>query len=150
MRWKTVLGSMLVMVVALSACASDPTASDEYVALQEELAATEQQLSDTATNPAAARADLEEAMAESEATMEVPAEVVAFIDEWLAANERGDGSVADLYRPSGYHLLGDEKIALEDLAGHFNAPGYTAEWITEPYLIANQPEGRYLSLLPQF
>jgi hypothetical protein len=144
MRWKTVLGSMLVMVVALSACASDPTASDEYVALEEELVATEQQLSDTATDLAAALASLDEATAESGATMEVPAKVVALIDEWWAANERGDGSVADLYRPSGYHLYGDEKIALEDLAGHFNTPGYKAEWITEPYLIANQPEGRYV------
>jgi len=144
MRWKTVLGSLLVMVVALSACASDPTASDEYVALEEDLVATEQQLSDTATDLAAALASLDEAIAENEGSVEVPAEVVALIDEWWAANERGDGSVANLYTPSGYHLYGDDKVAQEDFASQFNTPGWKAEWITEPYLIANQPEGRYV------
>jgi len=144
MRWKIALGSVLVMVVALSACASDPTASDEYLALEEELVAAEQQLSDTAANLAEALASLDEATAESGATMEIPAEVVALIDEWWAANDRGDGSVVDLYMPSGYHLYGDEKIALDDLASHLNAPGYTAEWITEPYLMAAEPEGRYV------
>ena len=144
MRWKTVLGSVLVMVVSLSACASDPTASDEYVALEEELAATEQQLSTTAADLAEARAGLDEAIAENEGSVEVPAEVVALIDEWWAANERADGSVVDLYRPSGYHLNGDEKVAQEDFAAHFNPPGWKFEWTTEPYLIANQPEGRYV------
>jgi hypothetical protein len=144
MRWKIALGSVLVMVVALSACASDPTASDEYLALEEKLVTTEQQLSDTAANLAEALASLDEATVESGATMEIPAEVVALIDEWWAANDRGDGSVVDLYMPSGYHLYGDEKIALDDLASHLNAPGYTAEWITEPYLMAAEPEGRYV------
>ena len=144
MRWKTVLGSVLVMVVTLSACATDPTASDEYVALEEQLQTMEQQLSTTAADLAAALASLDEVTTESEATMEIPAEVVALIDEWWAANDRGDGSVADLYTPSGYHLYGSEKVAQADFASQFNKPGGEAEWITEPYLIANQPEGRYV------
>lgn len=144
MRWKTGLGSVLVIVVSLSACATDPTASDEYVALEEELVATEQQLSDKAADLDEALASLDEAAAERAGTTEVPAEVAALIDEWWAANERNDGSVTDLYRPSGYHLYGDKRIALEDLGAHLNTPGYTAEWITDPYLIATEPDGRYV------
>jgi hypothetical protein len=140
------VGLVLVIAVVLTACATDPTTSDEDTALeqqlaatQQELATTQQQLSDITQELSAAEAELEQTT-----TTEVPADVVALIDKWWAANERGDGSVADLYQPSGYHVYGAELIPRSGLAAHFNTPSYTKEWITEPYLIAAEPEGRYV------
>jgi len=120
----------LSLAMAISACGGDVTTSDEYQALEQEVAALEQQLAEMNT--------------ESDVSPEVPADVVALLDEWWAANERADGSVVDLYRSTGYHLYGDERISLDGLAAHFSAPGWTNEWITEPYLVAAEPDGRYV------
>ena len=46
----------------------------------------------------------------SSSPTEAPAELAALIDDWYAANERGDGSVLDLYVPEGYHLYGDQRF----------------------------------------
>ena len=54
------------------------------------------------------------------------------------------GSVTDLYLPSGYHMYGEQKITHDELAAHFSIPGYTAESISGPFLIAAEPEGRYV------
>ena len=75
---------------------------------------------------------------------EVPADVADLIDEWWAANDRADGSVVDLYRPTGYHMYGEQKVTLQELPSHFSTPGYTAESIAGPFLIAAEPEGRYV------
>lgn len=128
-RITTVLA--LALVASVSACGEDVTTSDEYQALEQEVAALEQQLSDLSVESA-------------EASSEVPAGVVAVLDEWWAANDRRDGSVVELYLPTGYHLYGDQRIALDELAAHLSAPGWTSEWITEPYLIAAEPEGRFV------
>ena len=84
--------------------------------------------------------------ATTDATTEVPDEVAAVIDDWWDANERGDGSVVELYRASGYHLYGDERVARNELAEHFGSgsSGDEHEWITEPLLIAAEPDGRYV------
>jgi hypothetical protein len=108
---------MMALVSALVAggCAADVTESDEYQDLETE-----------------------------ETTTEVPAEVAAMVDDWWAANDRRDGSVVDLYLPSGYHLYGDQRIMRDDLAGHFGAEGWTSERISGPYLVAAEPAGRYV------
>ena len=81
---------------------------------------------------------------EAKGGMEVPTEVAAVLDEWWAANERRDGSVADLYTASGYHLYGDQKIPRDSLAVHLNS-AITPEWSTEPFLIvADESRGRYV------
>jgi len=126
---------VLALALAAGACARDVTASDEYRALEREIAALEQQASDTAA-----------ALAEARAVQgtQVPADVDDLLDEWWSANERNDGSVVELYLPSGYHLSGQQMIPRDDLAAHLGAPGWTPEWITEPYLVAAEPEGRYV------
>jgi hypothetical protein len=137
---KSMIALALTLALAAAACAEDVTASDEYQALEQEVTGLEQQLSDTEVELSAAQAMLDEAAA----GMEVPAEVVALLDEWWAANERHDGSVVDLYTPTGYHLYGDAKYSSDTLAAHLNR-AVNPEWITEPYLIVSQPmRGRYV------
>ena len=139
---------MFVLALALAmtagACAQDVTASDEYQALELEVAAVEQQLSDTTAELAEAQAGLEGSSGETAGAMEIPAEVLALLDEWWEANERNDGSVVDLYTSDGYHLYGDTKYALDSLAAHLQQ-AVNPTWITEPYLIvAQQSHGRYV------
>lgn len=143
MNWRGTPVMILVVAVTLAGCSVDPTTSDEYRAVEQELAASEQQLAEQRAELSAALVALED-LSEAKTVDRVPADVAAVIDGWWAANERADGSVVDLYEPTGYHLYGDQKISLENLAGHLNAPGYTAEWIAEPHLIAAEPAGRYV------
>lgn len=143
MNWKGTAVMILAVAVTLAACSVDPTTSDEYRAVEQELAAGEQQLAEQKAELSAALVALED-LSEARTADRVPADVAAVIEGWWAANERADGSVVDLYTPTGHHLYGNQKISLENLASHLNAPGYTAEWITEPYLIAAEPAGRYV------
>lgn len=151
MRWKQILTAMLVASTVIVACSSDPTTSVEYEALAKDLDATKAELvardaalASTEAELAAALEEVEEAASTDDPATDIPAGVEALMDEWWAANERADGSVADLYRIGGYHVYGAQRIGLDDLASHLNTPGYSAEWITEPYLLANEPEGRYV------
>ena len=78
-------------------------------------------------------------------TPRAPAEVSTLIDEWYSANERADGSVLDLYLPSGYHLYGDERIDYSEIPGHLGGnPDFQHEWITEPMLITAYYDGSYV------
>lgn len=121
----------LSLAATFAGCGEDVTTSDEYQALEEDVAALEQQLADATSDDAA--------------SLEVPAEVVALLDEWEAANERNDGSVTDLYRADGYHLYGDDRIVRDEIAAHLGGgTGMTHEWITDPLLIAAEPDGRYV------
>ena len=138
---KTMIVMTLVLALIGGACAGDVTESDEYRDLEEEFAALEQDLADTEAELGAVQVDLTN-VATSE--VEVPADVVDVIDEWWAANERKDGSVADLYLPSGYHLYGDQRIMRDALADHFGAEGWTSELIAGPFLVVAEPEGRYV------
>lgn len=82
---------------------------------------------------------------ETTADTQVPAEVSALIDEWYAANARADGSVLDLYLPSGYHLYGDERIDYSQIPDHLGGnPDFQHEWITEPILITADDDGSYV------
>ncbi len=82
--------------------------------------------------------------AQAAAPPEVPAEVLALLDAWWAANQRRDGSVVDLYTENGYHLYGDTKFSRDDLAAHLQL-AVDPTWITEPYLIAaDHSLGRYV------
>jgi hypothetical protein len=136
---------LLLLVVAMvdGACSGEVTASAEYQSLELEVADLEQRLSDTEVELSEARAMLDRVPDEVATIPEVPADVMALLDEWWAANERADGSVVDLYTPSGYHLYGDRKVRREDLAAHLNSAS-DPEWITEPYLIVAEPDGRYV------
>jgi hypothetical protein len=132
---KLLIGLVIAFALAAGACGQDVTASEEYQSLETEKAALEERL-----------ALMEEELADARGTgsgRAVPAEVVAVLDEWWAANERADGSVVDLYTSTGYHLFGDRKIPQDELAAHLSV-GSTHEWTTEPYLVATEPAGRYV------
>ena len=73
-----------------------------------------------------------------------PEPVVELVDDWLAAAEAGDGSVTDLYLPTGYHLYGDQRIDRDAIAAHLEAPGYEHEWITDTMLVADDDNGNYV------
>ena len=131
---KSITVLALALALAAGACNGDVTESDEYQALELEIASLEQQLAATAVDPVVAQAV---------ACTEVPPEVAAVLDDWVAANERNDGSVADLYTTTGYHLYGDQKIPRDDLAAHL-ATAVNPKWITEPFLIVAESDGRYV------
>jgi outer membrane murein-binding lipoprotein Lpp len=139
----------VVLLLVLAGCSSsDPTASDEYVAIEQELAQTEAQLVEvTAERDALAEEPPAAAVASEEAAGTVaPEEIAALIDGWYAANDLGDGSVLDLYVPEGYHLYGDKRIEYDEIVNHLSGggTGIEHEWITEPLLIAEDDDGRYV------
>ena len=156
--------SMMVLALAtalvVGACGGDVTASDEYQALQSEIADLHRQLSDRKVELAAASdehhaleleiADLDRQLSDTTAQMaeahpaapsEVPADVLALLDAWWAANERKDDSVVDLYTEAGYHLYGQAKYSGDDLVAHLQL-AVRPEWITEPYLIVTESNDR--------
>lgn len=99
------------------------------------MAALEQQLAFTESELTAAR--------DTETGEAIAVEVLAVLDQWWAANDRADGSVVDLYTATGYHLYGDKKVSGDELVTHFSG-AVNPEWITKPYLVAAEPEGRYV------
>ncbi len=125
----------LVIALVAGACAQDVTGSDEYQALEQEIATLEQQLSDTTGGLANSYAG---------SGIEVPSEVLAVLEEWWEANERRDGSVVELYAQSGYHLYGDTRYGVDELAAHLTT-AVDPEWASEPYVIvADRSRGRYV------
>lgn len=141
MSKKSSLILVLILGLVLAACSADPTTSEEYQDLEQDLIGAEEEIDDLETQLASVTAERDELMVEPD----VPAAVLAIPDEWLAANNRGDGSVVDLYAARGYHLYGDEKISRDELANHFGAAaGGDNVWITDPYVIANEGDGRYV------
>ena len=141
---KTMIMMTLVLALTAGACAGDVTESDEYQDLEAELAAVEQELVDAETELAAARSEIGVAAV---ADSDLPADVSAVIEEWWAANERGDGSVTDLYVANGYHLYGAQKVQGDALTAHFSNGSWTSERIAGPYLVVAEPEGRYVVTL---
>lgn len=141
MSKKSSLILVLILGLVLAACSADPTTSEEYQDLEQDLIAAQGQIDDLEAELASVTAERDELMAEPD----VPAEVLAIPDEWLEANQRGDGSIVDLYAPYGYHLYGDERISRDELANHFGvAGGGDNVWITDPYVIADEGDGRYV------
>lgn len=145
---KSSLILVLVLGLVLAACSADPTTSEAYQDLEQDLIAAQGQIDDLEAQLAGVTAERDELMAEADArseVLDVPAEVLAIPDEWLDANNRADGSVVGLYATNGYHLYGDERISRDELVGHFGiAAGGKNVWITDPYVIADEGDGRYV------
>ncbi len=148
MRKRVILFPVALLLLVTAGCSSsDPTASDEYAAIEQELAQTDAQLVEmTAERDALAEEPPAAAVASGETAGAVaPEELAALIDGWYAALERGDDSVLDLYLPEGYHLYGDKRIEHDEIVGHLSGgTGIENEWITEPLLIAEDEDGRYV------
>ena len=137
----------VALLLLMAGCSSgDPTASDEYQALEQELAQTETQLAEmTVERDVLAEEPPAVAVASEEAAGFVaPEEIAALIEDWYAANDLGDGSVLDLYLPEGYHLYGDKRFEYDEIVGHLSGGPAENEWITEPLLIADEGNGRYV------
>ena len=73
-----------------------------------------------------------------------PEPVAELVDDWFAAAEAGDGSVTDLYLPTGYHLYGQQRYDHDDIAAHLSGGGYEHEWITDTMLVADDGDGSYV------
>ncbi|MCL1586774.1 MAG: hypothetical protein M3092_00015 [Actinomycetia bacterium] len=74
----------------------------------------------------------------------VPEDVAALLDTWETANNQNDGSVLDLYAIGGYHLAGTNRYTGEELAAELSVPGWDHEWTSEPFLIVDNDDGRYV------
>jgi hypothetical protein len=132
---------LMAFGLILGACSADPTTSEEYLDLEQELTTAQGQIDDLETQLASVTAERDELMAEPD----VPAEVLAIPDEWLEANNRGDGSVVDLYATNGYHVYGYERIPRDELVDHFaESAAADHEWVTDPYVVADEGDGRYV------
>lgn len=137
---------LLLLAVASSCSSTDPTSSDEYTALAQQLAQVQSQLGEVTAERDAIVAGARDTAGGSTAmdTMVAPDELVAFVDAWEAALNRGDGSAIDLYVPGGYHLYGDKRYERDELVAHLSADGIQQQWLTEPLLIAEDEDGRYV------
>jgi len=136
---KRIVPFAVVLLLVLAACSSsDPTASDEYGALEQELAQAESQLTVVTVERDALAAEVEAAAA-------VPNDVAALIEEWGNAVSAGGGAVTDLYVPGGSHGDGSARIVHDNIATHLEAPETPGEWTTEPYLLVDDDgDGRYV------
>ncbi|MGB9357582.1 MAG: hypothetical protein WCC01_03400 [Acidimicrobiia bacterium] len=130
MRKRIVPFAVVLLLVVAACSSSDPTASDEYGALEQELAQAESQLTVVTT-------ERDALVAEVEAATAVPDDVAALIEEWGNAINTGGGAVTGLYVPGGYHGSGGERIAYDEIATHLEAPLTPGEWTTEPYLLVD-------------
>ena len=142
MRTRIILFLVALALVMAGCSSSDPTESNEYAELEQELAQSETQL----TQVAAERNALAEEVAAVPAAITpntVPGEIAALTTAWGEAINRDDGSVTDLYRNGGYHLYGARRIPLDNIASHLEA-GTAGEWLTEPYLLVDEGDGRYV------
>ena len=73
-----------------------------------------------------------------------PDDVAALVADWGEAVNRADGSVIELYQPDGYHVYGDQRIEHDELLAHLQVPGFTGEMITDPLLVVNEEDRRYV------
>jgi hypothetical protein len=125
--------ALLIATALVAGCGSDPTTSDEYRDLEQDLAAITVERDQLAAQVAASNVPDHHRSA-----MEIT-------DEWFAALQRRDGSVAELYWMGGFHLYGTERYSRIELVDHLQGDGsYTSEWTTDPYVLADDGEGAYV------
>ena len=138
-----------LLVILAAGCSADPTTTDEYQTLQQELATAESNLAAAEANLSAVEQELASlptvaAEADTESTTSAPPELAGLVDDWYAALEQGDDSVLDLYVAEGYHLYGDTRFEYDEIVGHLSGGNIEHEWITEPMLVAEDADGRYV------
>jgi hypothetical protein len=130
-------------------CSADPTTTDEYQLLQQELATARSNLTAAEASLSAVEEELANlptvaAEADTASATSAPPELAGLVDDWFAALELGDDSVLDLYVAEGYHLYGDTRFEYDEIVGHLSGGGIEHEWITEPMLVAEDADGRYV------
>ena len=137
---------VVLSLVMLGCSSSDPTASDEYVALEQELVESEARLVEITAELGVL---LEEVDAAAEVAGEadesaVPDDIAALTEAWGEAVNSGGGAVTDLYQAQSCHLYGAQRIAYDDIAGLLEVPTADGEWLTEPYLLVNRSDELYV------
>jgi hypothetical protein len=153
MTKRALLFAVALGLLIAGCSSSDPTASDEYAALEQELATAESDLVAAEANLDAAEQELAnvstvaaEANTVSDGVSQdvgrgpVPDDVVALIDQWKQATE---SSMVDLYTANGYHLYGTQKFSGDDIGPHLVDPAVTSETLTPLLLVADE-SGRYV------
>lgn len=94
------IGSLLALALVASACATDPTTSEEYQQLASDKAATETQLSETESQLTETMADLEAktaALSDSEAQLaEMQSEVASLESDKAEADQRAEDLQGEL------------------------------------------------------
>ncbi len=144
---KRMIPFVVVLLLLVAGCSSsDPTASDEYAALEQELAQSEAQVAEVTAERDALVAEAEAAAAASADGMPtaVPDDVAALTVAWGDAMSSGDGAVTALYTENGFHLSNTTKIEHDDIAAHLEEPTTDGKWATEPYLLIDEGDGRYI------
>ena len=138
---------VVVLLLLVAGCSSsDPTTSDEYAALEQELAQSEAQVAEVTAERDALVAEAEAVAAASEDGMAtvVPDDVAALTDAWGDAVGSGDGAVTALYSENGFHLHNTTKIEYDNIATYLEEPSSPGEFVTESYLLIDEGDGRYI------
>ncbi len=146
MRKRIVPFVVALLLVTASCSSSDPTASDEYAALEQELVQSEAQLAEVTAERDELIVEAETAAAAPEATVAsaIPDDVAALTEAFGDAINSGGGAVTELYTEEGFHLYNSKTIVHDDIASFLELPSGDGEWITEPYLLVDEGNGRYL------
>lgn len=129
--------TLLLMVAGCSS--SDPTKSDEYASLEQELAdvTTERDL-------LVEQAEAAAPVLQGGNSLSVPEDVAALTDTWGEAIDAGGGAVTELYTIGGFHLYGSTTYARDQIAAFLEAPSTEGVWVTDPYLLIDDGNGRYV------
>ena len=138
MRRRFVPFVVALLLVTAGCSSNDPTASDEYAELEQELAQSEAQLAEVTAERDALVAEAETAIGA------VPDDVAALTEAFGDAVNSGGGAVTELYTAEGSHLYNSQRIAHDDIASFLELPSGDGEWITEPYLLVDEGNGKYL------
>ena len=139
MRKRIVPIAVALLLVAVGCSSSDPTKSDEYAALEQELADVTAERDLLVEQAEAAAPLLQEGNPAA-----VPEDLSALTVAWGEAINAGGGAVTELYTTGGFHLYGSTRIAHDQIAAHLEAPSTEGEWITDPYLLVDEGNGRYV------
>ncbi len=146
MRKRIVPFAVALLLLVVAGCASsDPTTSDEYAALEQELVQSEAQLAEVVAerDVLAAEAEAAAAVLQEADAAGVPDDVAALTDAWGDAINAGEGAVAELYTMGGHHRYEDQRLASDELAAHLEASG-KGVWVSDPYLLVDEGDGRYV------
>jgi len=140
MRKRIVPLAMALLLMVAGCSSSDPTRSDEYASLEQQLADVTAERDLLVEQAEAAAPVLQEGNSAA-----APEDVAALADTWGEAINAGEGAVTELYTTGGFHLGGSTIWARDQIAAHLEAPSTEGEWITDPYLLVDEGNGRYVS-----
>ncbi len=78
------------------------------------------------------------------AALAIPDDVAALTVAWGEAINTGGGAVTELYTTGGFHQYNSQRIAHDDIAAHLEEPSTEGVWVTDPYLLIDEGNDRYV------